>query len=97
MGGPGSSRWTTTITRALADNLLRLDVRALAGAHRLDPGSVTTVTWNSGSSVDMHTPHHKPACITLLYDACDPYGSRYTVQERIPLTTTPGTFGGTRY
>lgn len=69
MGGPGSSRWTNTITRALAEYLLRMDVRALAGAHRLDPGSVTTVTtvtWDSGSSVDMHTPHDKPACITLL-------------------------------
>ena len=96
MGGMGSNRWTTTITRLIADGLVRLDVRALAQTGALGPGTSITVTWDSGASVSAHIPHDEPACIMLEYDAGDRSCSRHSVTERIPLLTTPGTFGGIR-
>lgn len=95
MGGIGSSRWTTTITRVVADGLLRLDVRALARAGGLVPGAGITVAWHSGASVTAHLPIDDPSCLELMYDLCDRNGARrQSVNERIALLTTPGSFGG---
>ncbi len=97
MGGTGSNRWTTTITRVTTDGLLRLDVRALARAQALAPGASSSVTSDSGASVSAHVPRDEPASIVLAYDVGDGRGLRQSVTEPIPLLTTPGTFGGIRH
>jgi hypothetical protein len=51
MGGHGSTRWGTTITRATTDGLPRFDVRALARAGGLRPGTVAIVTWDGTTSI----------------------------------------------
>jgi len=96
MGGSGSNRWMTTVTRPLVDGMLRLDVRALARAGGLVPGAGITVAWNSGASVTAHLPIDDPSCLMLVYEVCDRSGAHQSITESIPLLSTPGTFGGTR-
>ena len=85
-----------TLTRLTTEGLLRLDVRALERARCLVPGAVTTVTWNTGASVRACVPHDDPSCLMLEYDVVDRHVGGQCVSERIPLLTTPGTFGGRR-
>ncbi len=96
MGGPGSSRWTMTLTRLTTEGLLRLDVRALERVRCLVPDAVTTVTWNTGASVRASVSHDDPACIMVEYDVVDHRLGRRSVTESFPLLTTPGTLGGRR-
>jgi hypothetical protein len=96
MGGPGSSRWGTTVTRVLADGLLRLDVRVLAREGALKPGVTSTVTWGSGASLTITVPTDDAECVHLEYEVQTPPNMVIPIRERIRLTRTPCTFGGNR-
>jgi hypothetical protein len=96
MGGDGSSRWNATVTRTSTAGLPQLDVRALAREGCLRPSTVATVTWGNGASVTSEVNPDDADAVTLRYRTCAGPGIWRDVQQRIPLTTTPGRFGGVR-
>ncbi len=96
MGGPGSSRWTMTVTRLTIEGLPRLDVRALAKVGALKRGTTTTVIWGTGMTVRLSVPTNRVTGVQL---ACQAYvhgEGMIPLGERIWLTWTPCTFGGFR-
>ena len=96
MGGYGSGRWGTTVTRMTTEGLPRLDVRVLARKGCLQPGTLATIAWENGATV---TTKVTPACsdvVTLTYCAHAPTGSWLPIHEDVCLTRTPCTLGGTR-
>ena len=96
MGGTGSGRWGTTVTRITTDSLPQLDVRALAREGALEPGTSATITWGNGASVSTEAPLESPGWITLRYMACAGMGSWTSLSEHVPLSKTDCTFGGSR-
>ncbi len=96
MGGYGSTRWGMTVTRLTADGLPRLDVRTLARAGALRPGTTATVAWGSGAAVTTEVRPDAPGVVLLRYQACTGRVLESTVDEPVPLTRTPCTFGGSR-
>jgi hypothetical protein len=96
MGGIGSGRWSTTVTRPTTEGLPRLDVRALARAGALAPGTAATLTWGETATVSTEAPTDDPDHLTLRYRACAGLGRWTFVQEPVSLTRTPCTFGGSR-
>lgn len=96
MGGYGSSRWGMTLTRMTTAGLLRLDVCALARAGGLVPGKSATVTWDGAASITTEVPFDAPDVVTLAYSVRTSTESRVSINEQIPVLTTPCTFGGTR-
>ncbi len=96
MGGYGSSRWGTTVTRITTEGLPRLDVRALAHKGCLQPGTLATIAWDNGATVTTEVTLACPDVITLDYCASDPTGSWLPIHEDVSLTRTPCTFGSSR-
>ena len=100
MGGYGSSRWETTVTRMTTEGLPRLDLRALTRAGGLVPGTSTTITWHSSDSVwasittQVHTD--EPDTLILEYSTLASTGSWMPTRERIALETTSCQYGGER-
>jgi hypothetical protein len=96
MGGVGSSRWTTTVTRVTTEGLPRLDVRALAHAGALRPGTVTRIRWGPDAAIATVVPPDRTGVLVLRYDVG--IGSRrlLLVEESLCLVTAPCTFGGVR-
>lgn len=92
MGGYGSTRWDTTVTRPTTDGLPKLDVRALARAGALRPGTSASVRWD-GSSIVVAVPENIPDLLTLDYQTRSGSRAWEAVRERIPLTRTACTFG----
>lgn len=96
MGGTGSSRWKSTITRTSTKGLLRLDVRALARAGGVLPGAVATIAWGPMASVATEIAHDDPSAVTLLFRIRTLHAGWRMIRERVPLVWTPCTFGGSR-
>lgn len=96
MGGYGSSRWGTTLTRISTEGLLRLDVRSLAREGGLAPGTSATVSWGRGATVTTEVEADTPNVMTLRYGARIGNGPLRTICEQIPLLRTRCTLGGTR-
>jgi hypothetical protein len=96
MGGYGSSRWGTTVTRVSTEGLPRLDVRVLERMGCLRLGASAAVTWDSGTSITVEVLSHDPRFVTLQYLAQTGSGSPAVVRQLIRITTTPCTFGGTQ-
>jgi hypothetical protein len=96
MGGPGSTRWGTTITRATTEGLPRLDVRALARAGALRPGVSATVAWDRRGAITTEVRGGRSEELVLRYTIKRGMAHSVACEERIPLVTTPCTFGGKR-
>ena len=96
MGGTGSSRWTTTITRVLADGLVRLDVRVLARKGALRPGARSNVTWGTGTAITVEVPEDDDEVMCLAYGVQMRGRAGATVAEHVRLMRTPCTFGAFR-
>lgn len=96
MGGIGSSRWETTVTRVTTEGLLRLDVRALARDGCLRPGTTAMVKWTHGPSIVIVMAPGDPHLVTLDYHICTDTEQPMHIRERICLLQTPCTFGGSR-
>ncbi len=96
MGGPGSSRWTMTVTRLTTEGLPRLDVRALAWEGALRHGTKSTVTWDGGGSIALWVPIQDANEVHLSYEVQPHRVAAIRIFERIPLTRTPCAFGGNR-
>ena len=96
MGGHGSGRWGTAVTRMTLEGLPRLDVRVLARAGGLVPGTSATVTWGGAASITTEVPFDDPHVVILAYCIRTHPNGRLSFNEQIPLLTTPCTFGGTR-
>lgn len=96
MGGFGSTRWATTLTRVSTEGLPRLDVRALARAGGLAPGATGSVTWRDGTSITVQAIPGVPARLALRYAACTGTGQWIHVDDTVAVTRTPCQFGGSR-
>ncbi len=100
MGGYGSSRWGSTVTRMTTEGLPRLDVRVLAREGCLIGGTLATIAWHCGDSVwaTITTQVHadEPDALILEYNTLRSSGSWMPIQERIGLDTTSCHFGGER-
>jgi hypothetical protein len=96
MGGEGSTRWRMTVTRATTEGLPRLDVRALAQAGALRPGVSATVTWDGSGAITTEVPRDRTDELVLRYTIRRGMAHSEACEERIPLVTTPCTFGGER-
>jgi hypothetical protein len=104
MGGYGSTRWEWQATRAITDEFLRLDVRALAGRgyFTAGPGEVATGidAWIcDGEDVGrIGVGYHgdDPHVVTLEYHVHRSHEDGQTIPERIGLDQTPCTLGGVR-
>ena len=98
MGGFGSTRWGWRATRLTTAGLLALDVRALARADVLQPGTCCTWQWQQGGMpLGSVTLEARPGVVLLAYRverAND--GTWRMVRETIALQVTPCHFGGTR-
>ncbi len=95
MGGPYSSRWGMTVTRFTTEGLPRLDVRVLAREGMLRHGT-SMVTWGNGATITLSIPTEAANEMHLAYDVQTYRGRVIPIQERMRLTRTPCTFGGTR-
>jgi hypothetical protein len=90
MGGYGATRWGTTVTRVLADEQLRLDVRALARAGALHP----CVTWGSRARIDIWVRRERPDRLQVEYWVHELRVPGRPIREAIPLVTSACYFGG---
>ncbi len=96
MGGYGSSRWGMALTRPTTQGLPRLDVRTLARAGALRPGTCASVHWAAGTSVTTSVAADAPDCLVVAFAVRAGTGEWIPVVERIQLSRTPCTFGGDR-
>lgn len=100
MGGYGSSRWGTTVTCLTTEGLPRLDVRALARAGGLVPGTSASITWQSGdgriATIITSVPLDQPTSLFLEYTILTSTESWRSIREPIALAGTPCHYGGTR-
>jgi hypothetical protein len=100
MGGYGSSRWEMTVTRPTIDGLPRLDIRALARAGGLVPGTSATITCHGHdthrSAITTHVPAERPDAVILEYTILTSTESWQTIRERVTLVRTACHYGGTR-
>lgn len=96
MGGYGSSRWGTTLTRMSTEGLLRLDVRSLAREGGLRPGTSATVIWGEGATVTTEVGTDTPDVMAVRYGVRIGNGPLRTICEQILLLRTRCTLGGTR-
>ena len=96
MGGYGSSRWETSVTRMTMEGLLRLDVRALVRKGGLQPGTLATIAWDNGATISTEVTPACPDVVTVNYNASTPTGSWLPIHEDVSLTRTSCTLGGTR-
>ncbi len=96
MGGFGSSRWGTTVTRPSIQNLLRLDIRTLARDGCLSPGSSAIITWSTGASITAYIANESPDALRLAYMARTLSGFSKQVHDQVLIMRTPCTFGGQR-
>lgn len=96
MGGYGSTRWGTTMTRASTEGLLHLDVRALGRKGCLRAGMSAIVSWHDGASITTEVVPARLDAVTLRYSVRDGNEPQINVQENISLTRTRCTFGGSR-
>ena len=97
MGGFGSTRWGTTVTRMSTEGLLRLDARALARAGGLLPGGSGTVTWGEGATVTTEVGVDTPDVMAVRYGVRIGDGPVVSFREQVPLLRTRCTLGGTRH
>lgn len=95
MGGYGSSRWGMTVTCLSTEGLPRLDIRALARAGGLVPGT-TTIIWGGAASMTAEVPLDALDVITLTYVVRTSTDEWQSISDRIRVFRTPCTFGGTR-
>lgn len=96
MGGYGSSRWGTTVTRFSTDGVLRLDVRALAREGGLMPGTSATVKWGDVASIATEVLLDSADVVTLAYSVRTSTDGWLSIDEQFRVLTTACTFGGTR-
>jgi hypothetical protein len=96
MGGYGSTRWSTTVTRVSTERLLKLDVRALGRAGALKPGVAAKVTWGNGVELSLEVRPEWPDRLKVEYVVHEPRGSGRPMGEAIPLVTSACHFGGSR-
>jgi hypothetical protein len=66
----------------------------LAGA--LEPGVTTSVLWSSGPTITLSIPDHTDNRVHIAYGVLNDRDGPIPVQDRIRLTRTPCTFGGSR-
>lgn len=98
MGGFGSTRWGWHRARQTTDPLLWLDVRILARQGSLTPGVWSTTSWTCrGEPSGSITHRAKADALILDYHVKGPRDADWQpVRERIPLTSTPCHYGGSR-
>jgi hypothetical protein len=96
MGGYGSTRWSTTVTRVSTEGLLRLDVRSLARAGALCPGAAATVTWGHGVGISIEVRPERPDWLQVEYVVREPSVPGRATREAIHMVTTTCHFGGSR-
>ena len=95
LGGYGSSRWGTTVTRVSTEGLLQLDVRALAREGSLRSGTSATVTWSDGASITAEVPPEHPGTVTMECSVGSGNGLWLSIREDVALVMTSCTLGGT--
>jgi hypothetical protein len=104
MGGYGSTRWGWRTTRATTDEVIALDVRALARRRYFTAGpgkaAAGIETWRGNGDeiacVGVHYRGDDPSAVILEYQMCWPGEERHTIRERVQLDYTPCPFGGVR-
>ena len=84
------------MTRVSTEGLPRLDVRVLARAGMLRPGTFATVWWNNDVSITTEVTSDDPPVITLLYCVSTPNKIWLSLRDDVGLTTTPCRYGSTR-
>jgi hypothetical protein len=94
MGGVGSTRWGSTVTRLTTEGLPRLDVRELAAQGALRDGTSTVVAWSDRASIAIEVIGTDK--VTLRYGVDTADGARWLVCDDIPLQRTRCRFGGER-
>lgn len=85
-----------SVNRALIEGSPRLDVRALARAGALRPGTVGHVTWGGQAAIITVVTSEAPDQLRLRYAVPRLDDRVEEVEEHVSLTTTPSTFGGRR-
>jgi len=93
MGGYGSNRWGTTVTRRSTDDVPQLDVRVLSREGALQPGATSVVTWVTGEAIIANVPEDDDEVVCLAYEVQLHGKAVATVEEHVRLTWTPCTFG----
>ncbi len=93
MGGYGSNRWGTTVTRLSTDEVPQLDVRVLSREGALQPGATSVVTWVTGAAIIANVPEDDDEVVCLAYGMQTPGKLLATVNEYVRLTRTPCNFG----
>lgn len=98
MGGFGSTRWGFHWTRDTTEGLLRLDVRELARAGQLRPGTWSRLWWtrNGKSAGDINLEAEKDALILTYRIKRLPDRDWQPIRERVSLTSSPCHYGGSR-
>lgn len=97
MGGFGSSRWGSVLTRPTTDGVIALDVRELARSGALRTDACSEVGWfHHGEETDCIVLVGAPDALVLDYQTAGRDGSGGAVRERVALEWTPCTYGGDR-
>lgn len=96
MGGYGSTRWGTMVTRVSTAGLPRLDVSVLARQGALRPGARSNVTWGTGTAITVEVPEDDDEVMCLAYGVQMRGRAGATVAEHVRLMRTPCTFGAFR-
>lgn len=97
MGGPGSGRRPTYSGKRTAEGSMPLDIRRLAKAGALTPGSIVSWQWTLNdrvySSIQIRAEF---ALISLSYTYRPRSSSPEAIRQLVDVVTTPGTLGGQR-
>jgi len=96
MGGSGSTRWGLSVTRVTTERLPQLDVRVLARKGALRPGAMSTVIWGDKATIKLSVLAGDANEVRLAYEVPTRRDGLIPIRERIELTRTPCTFGGSR-
>jgi hypothetical protein len=104
MGGYGSTRWGWRTTRATTDEVIALDVRALARRRYFTAGpgeaAAGIEAWRCNGDeiarVGVHYRGDDPSAVSLEYQMCWLGEEWHIIRERIELVHTSCPFGGTR-
>jgi galactose mutarotase-like enzyme len=98
MGGWGSGNRIRISTRDTVENYHGLDVRKLARAKCLQPGSIIQWAWfEDGKQVASISYRVSEDNIELSYSHRENQGDWTPVKQIVPLDRTPCNFGGHRY
>lgn len=97
MGGPGSGRRPTYPGKRTAEDSMPLDIRRLAKAGVLKPGTVTGWQWSAGGRVHASIGVRSDVGVVTLTYTYRPHGAApENIRQLVRVTTTPGTLGGLR-